>query len=170
MQVVQSSPAGGSNPSSDLDLNLLDDFFGGQLVDDRQETDEEPDNPVPPRVKNLEWTSVGVFNGPEGRIAALSALKIQAGPEWFESKARKVRTQQTDGIPLSQTPRTRVGDGAVISEYKCPFAQVRPNTPRDRIPELPCVRSFMRPSIAMDSCLRTNVSHLVCKGSIALPD
>ena len=80
MQVVQSSPAGGSNPSSDLDLNLLDDFFGGQLVDDGQETDEEPDNPVPPRVKYLEWTSVGVFNGPEDRIAALSALKIQAGP------------------------------------------------------------------------------------------
>ena len=150
MLVVQSSPAGGSNRASDMvdeaegfDGNLLDEFFGGQLVDDLQEQEAEPDHQARHRVSNrLLWTSVGVYNGPEGHTDALSALKIHAGPAWFESKARKERTLQTNGIPLSQTPRTRVGDGAVISEYKCPFAQVH-HPPNNHASEHPCVRLLL---------------------------
>lgn len=112
----------------------LDSFFGGDLVDEPDEHSVDsslPDENASPnrcactflKRKRLPWLSVAVFQGPNCNMQAVAALKQHAGDAWFEEKTRKKRVLQQEGIPLAQTPRSRL-DGTAVSEYKCPFAQV----------------------------------------------
>ena len=122
---------------SDDDLQLeLDDIFGGPVLDDDPK-DVRPAGISENRDPNVQlcrsgkarsrlpWVSVGIYEGETCTADAEASLKTHAQEPWYEPKGRKSRQVSREGIPLTQTPR-RLADGTVVSEFRCPFSQVRP--------------------------------------------